>query len=186
MDFEEIKCMLDLDIEKALTYLKNELSYIRAGRANQHILNKITVDYYGTPTPINQMANFSIPEARTLLISVWDQSAVKDVVKAIQESDIGINPSDDGKVIRLNFPTPTEERRRELVKQIKQLGETTKVNVRNARRDALETLKSMKKDGEIGEDDYSAYEKDIQKVIDASMNSIDNILIDKEKEIMEI
>ena len=186
MDYNEIKDTMKQDIDKALNYLGNELSYIRAGRANQHILDKVMVDYYGTPTPINQMANFSIPEARTLCISVWDQSALKSVVKAIQESDIGINPTDDGKVIRLNFPQPSEERRKELVKQTKQLGETTKVNIRNARRDALERLKTLKKNGELSEDELADYEKDIQKIIDNNIAEVDRMLADKEKEIMEI
>ncbi len=186
MDFNEIKQSMNEDIDKAFNFLGNELSYIRAGRANQHILDKVMVEYYGSMTPLNQMANFAIPEAHTLLISVWDQSALKSVVKAIQESDIGINPTDDGKVIRLNFPQPTEERRKELVKQTKQLGETTKVNIRNARRDALEVLKNLKKDGEISEDDLVGYEKDIQKIIDLKNQEVDTILANKEKEIMEI
>lgn len=185
-DFEIYFDEMNADFEKALNYLKNEVSNIRAGRANPHVLDKIFVDYYGTPTPINQMANISVPEARMLTISVWDQSAVKNVVKAIQESDIGINPSDDGKLIRLVFPILTEERRRDLVKQVKQLSETTKVNMRNVRRDYIDIFRNMKKNNEISEDDLSFAEKDIQEVLDKYIQLVDKVIENKEKEIMEI
>ncbi|MBQ8749824.1 MAG: ribosome recycling factor [Clostridia bacterium] len=172
--------------EKVLTYLKGELSNIRAGRANPHILDKITVEYYGTMTPINQIANITIPEARMLCITPWDASVVKNTVKAIQESDIGINPSDDGKIIRLVFPMLNEERRRELVKQVKQIAESQKVVMRNARRDCLDSLKNLKKNGNISEDELSTYEKQVQTLLDGFIVKVDEVLANKEKEIMEI
>lgn len=172
--------------EKVLNYLKGELSNIRAGRANPHILDRIMVEYYGTMTPINQIANITIPEARMLCITPWDASVVKNAVKAIQESDIGINPSDDGKIIRLIFPMLNEERRRELVKQVKQLAEAQKVNMRNARRDCLDNLKLLKKNGNISEDELSSLEKNVQTILDGYISKIDVVLADKEKEIMEI
>ena len=189
MDLTEMQMYLDTmkeDLEKALAYLRGEFVSIRAGRANPHILDKILVDYYGVPTPINQMANVSVPEARMLCISVWDQSALKSVSKAIMESDIGITPSDDGKMIRLVFPMLTEERRKDLCKQVKTLAEQTKVNMRNARRDTLDLFKSMKKDGQVSEDEYAQVEKDVQKQLDAYIAKIDEELASKEKEIMEI
>ena len=153
-------------ISKTVEHLKSDLLTVRAGRANPQILNKIVVDYYGTPTPLNQMANITVPDARTLMISLWDTSAIKDVNKAISSSDIGINPSDDGKNIRLTFPQLTEERRRELCKQIKKTTEDTKVVLRNERRDILEAVKKLKKDNVITEDDVASFEKDIQKILD--------------------
>ena len=159
---------------------------VRAGRANPHILDKILVDYYGSPTPIHHMANVSVPEARQLLISPWDISNVKNIVKAIMASDLGLTPSDDGKVIRINFPMLTEERRRDLVKQTRKLVEDTKVVCRNARRDAIEELKKLKKDGEITEDAEATYEKDVQKKLDAISAKIDKAMDEKEKEIMQV
>lgn len=176
----------ELSLMDTIDHLKVELSSIRAGRANPQILNKIVVDYYGAMTPINQMANISVPEARLLQISLWDTSMIKAVVKAITASDIGITPTDDGKVIRLVFPQLTEERRRDLVKQVKKTGEDYKVTLRNARRDILDKVKAFKKDGKITEDDVATYEKEIQKILDNSVASVDALVKDKEAEILEV
>lgn len=166
--------------------LKRELSTMRAGRANPQVLDRILVDYYGTPTPINQIGNISSPEARLLVIAPYDPSALHAVEKAIQKSDLGINPSNDGKYIRLMFPELTEERRKELVKNVKKMGEEAKVAARNIRRDALEQAKKSQKAGEITEDDLKKTEDQIQKQTDATIKEIDSILADKEKEIMQV
>ena len=171
---------------KTIEALQRELSTLRAGRASSSVLDRITVEYYGTQTPLNQMANISTPEPRVLMISVWDQTAIPAVEKAIQKSDLGINPSNDGKIIRLVFPELTEDRRRELVKTVKKKGEDSKVAIRSIRRDANEQIKKMQKDSEITEDDRKGYEDDIQKLTDDKIKEIDKILADKEKEIMEI
>lgn len=173
-------------ISKTVEHLKSDLLTVRAGRANPQILNKIVVDYYGTPTPLNQMANITVPDARTLMISLWDTSAIKDVNKAISSSDIGINPSDDCKNIRLTFPQLTEERRRELCKQIKKTTEDTKVVLRNERRDILEAVKKLKKDNVITEDDVASFEKDIQKILDKAIENTEKLFKDKEAEILEV
>ena len=178
--------MLKEGIEKKLNYFKSELSTIKAGRANPNILNKITIDYYGSATPLNQVANISVPEARLLVISPWDVSMIKEINKAIQASDIGLTPNDDGKVIRLVFPILTEERRRDLVKQIKKQAEECKVQVRNERRDALTEAKKLEKEKVIAEDDLGTIEKDVQKIVDASINKIEELTADKEKEIMTV
>lgn len=171
---------------KAVDHFKSEMIAVRAGRANPQILNKIVVDYYGTPTPLTQMANFAVPEARVLTISLWDTSMVKEVSKAIAASDIGINPSDDGKIIRLVFPQLTEERRKDLIKQIKKTAEEAKVVLRNERRDAIEAIKRLKKDNVITEDEQASIEKDIQKTLDRNVEEVDKILKAKEAEILEI
>ena len=176
----------DEELAKAIKHYESELAAVRAGRANPKILDKILVDSYGTPTPIGHMANVSVPEARQILIAPWDVSNVKNISKAILASDLGLTPTDDGKVIRLNFPMLTEERRRELVKQTKKLVEDTKVVCRNARRDAIEELKKLKKDGEITEDAEATYEKDVQKKLDAISAKIDKAMDEKEKEIMQV
>ena len=173
-------------LDKAVSHLKSELLGIRAGRANPHVLDKITVDYYGTQTPLAHVSNITVTDARSIMISPWDQSLVKEINKAIVASDLGLSPSDDGRVVRLTFPILTEERRRDLVKNTKKLGEDTKVVCRNARRDALEDLKKLKKDGVIGEDDLASYEKDIQKTLDNETVKIDNVLAEKEKEILQV
>ena len=173
-------------IEKALAHQINEYAMIKAGRANPHILDKIMVDYYGAPTPIKQMANISVSEGRILNIAVWDVSQIRNVTKAILASDIGINPSDDGKVIRLVFPQLTEERRREIVKDIKKIAEDTKVPMRNARRDVLDFFKDEKKNGNISEDNLASYEKDVQKTLDDAVAKVDANFAVKEKEILEI
>ncbi len=171
---------------KTISVLKQELSGLRAGRANAQVLDRITADYYGTPTPINQMGNISAPEPRLLVIAPYDPSALKEIEKALQKSDLGINPSNDGKVIRLVFPELTEERRRDLVKVVKKKGEEAKVAIRSIRRDANETIKKQKKNGDITEDDQKIMEEDAQKATDAAIKDIDKIIADKEKEIMEV
>lgn len=173
-------------LAKALDHLKSEYLSVRAGRANPQILNKVVVNYYGTPTPLTQMANISVPEARMLVISLWDTSALRDVCKAISASDIGINPTDDGKTIRLMFPQLTEERRKDLVKQIKKMSEDAKVVLRNERRDIIEVLKKFKKDNIVTEDEQIVYEKDVQKTLDKSIEQVDKMLKEKEAEILEI
>lgn len=173
-------------MEKTIKALQNEFGAIRAGRANPAVLDKINVDYYGVPTQINQMAAISVSEARVLVIQPWDMSALKLIEKAIQASDLGINPTNDGKVLRLTFPQLTEERRKELVKSLHKYGEEAKVAIRNIRRDAMDKFKAMKKNSEITEDDMKTCEKDTQTMTDKFCTEIDNIVKDKEKEIMSI
>ena len=152
----------------------NEYIIIRAGRANPHILDKVFVDYYGVPTPIKNMASITVPEARILAISVWDQSQVKNISKAISQADLGVTPNEDGKIIRLVFPMLTEERRIEIVKSIKKIAEESKIAVRNARRDAIEMIKDLEKDGQISEDERDGYCDDVQKKIDGACDKIDD------------
>ena len=172
-------------MNKTISVLKRDLGGLRAGRANPQLLVRILGDYYGAPTPINQMGNISSPEARLLVINLWDPKMIPAVEKAIQKSDLGINPTNDGKLIRLVFPELTEERRRDLVKTIKKKAEESKVAIRSIRRDANETLKKQKKDGEITEDDQKFYEEEAQEITDDSIKEIDRIASEKEKEIME-
>lgn len=183
---EEILLVLDDKLTKTLSVLKEDYSAVRAGRANPHILDKITVDYYGVPTPINQTSNISVQEGRCLVISPWDVSLLKGIEKAIQVSNIGINPTNDGKVIRLAFPQLTEERRKELSKQIKKMGEDAKVAQRNIRREALEALKKLKTDKLISEDEFSSYEKDVEKAVSDGISGIDAAVAAKDKEIMTV
>ena len=171
---------------KTLDALDREYKAVRAGRANVSVLDQVAVDYYGSPTPIQQMAAVSVPEARTLLIQPWDASMLREIEKAILTSEIGINPQNDGKVIRLNFPPLTEERRKDIVKDVRKTAEDSKVSLRNHRRDALDKLKALKKNGEITEDDESNGEKKIQKLTDKYCNEIDDLAALKEKEILEI
>ncbi len=173
-------------MKKTVHVLKENLAGIRAGRANPSILDKLSVDYYGAPTPINQLGNISVPEARVILIQPWDAKILKEIEKAIQKSDIGINPNNDGKIIRLVFPPLTEERRRELTKVVKKDGEEAKVAVRAIRRDAIEHLKVKKKNSEITEDDLKDAEKDIQVITDKYIAEIDKIVDLKDKEILEV
>ncbi len=173
-------------MQKSVQGLMNEYAAIRAGRANPAVLDKVRVDYYGVETPINQMAAVSVPDARTLMIQPWDKTTLKAIEKAIQTSDIGINPQNDGSVIRLVFPPLTEERRRELGKQVLKMGEDFKVSVRGVRRDSLEKLKAMKKANEITEDDQVNGEKKMQTLTDKYCKEIDDIASAKEKEIMEL
>lgn len=183
---QQMKNQTEEKMQKSLAALEHEFSTIRAGRANPSVLDKILVDYYGVPTAINQMAAVSVAEARILVIQPWDVSALKLIEKAIQKSDIGINPTNDGKMIRLVFPQLTEERRKELVKQIKKYGEEGKIAVRNCRRDAMEKFKAMKKNSEITEDDLKICEKDVQTLTDKYCGEVDKLVADKEKEIMSI
>ena len=171
---------------KTVNALVTEYGAIRAGRANPQILDKLTVDYYGTPTPINQLGSISVAEARVLVVQPWDKSVLKAIEKAIQTSDIGINPQNDGSVIRLTFPPLTEDRRKELAKEIQKIGENSKVAIRSIRRDCLEKLKSMKKGSEITEDDLKDGEKEVQKITDNYIKEIDDLAAAKAKEIMEI
>lgn len=173
-------------MQKTITRLDKDLAAIRAGRANPAVLDKVVVDYYGAPTPIQQMAAVSVAEARILVIQPWDMSSLKAIEKAILASDIGITPTNDGKVLRLAFPQLTEDRRKELCKSIKKYGEEAKVAVRNVRRDAMDKLKSMKKNSELTEDDVKNGEKDIQKLTDRYCDEVDKTVADKEKEIMSI
>ena len=183
---DEILLTLDDKLEKAVSVLKEDFAAIRAGRANPHILDKVSVDYYGAMTPVTQMANVSVQEGRCLVISPWDMSALKSIEKAIQISNIGLTPTNDGKVIRLVFPELTEERRRELVKQIKKMGEDAKVAQRNVRRDAMDGLKKLKTDKTVSEDEFSAGEKEVEKMVSDAVAKVDAAVSAKEKEIMTV
>ena len=171
---------------RRIDHLCKEYSEIRAGRANPNVLDKVKVDYYGTPTPVNQLAAVSVTEARTLTIQPWDASMVKQIEKAIQKSDIGINPMNDGKVIRLIFPPLTEDRRKDIVKDVQRIAEDTKVQIRNVRRDTIEKLKSMKKSGELTEDELKLAEKKTQELTDKYTKKVDTLSADKQKEILEL
>lgn len=182
---EQIK-IAEEHMKKSVDKLAHDFASIRAGRANPAVLDKVLVDYYGTPTPVNQMAAISVSEARILVIQPWDASSLKLIEKAISASDIGITPTNDGKLIRLVFPQLTEERRKDLSKQIKKLGEDAKVAIRNIRRDAMDKLKAMKKNSEITEDDLKSCEKDVQNLTDKYCDIIDKNVAEKEKEIMSV
>ena len=173
-------------MKKTISVYEENLSEIRAGRANPAILNKITVDYYGTATPINQVAGISVPEARLIVIQPWDGSVLKEIERAILASDIGITPNNDGKVIRLNFPELNEERRKELVKDIRKMGEDAKVAVRQVRRDGIDDFKKQQKDSVITEDDLKQAEDQVQKLTDKYVEEIDKLTDSKEKEIMTL
>jgi ribosome recycling factor len=183
---KEIVNEVKIKMDKSLQVLKKDLSTIRAGRANPHLLDKISVDYYGTQTPINQMGNIAVPEPRLLTISLWESKFIPVVEKAIMKSDLGITPSNDGRVIRLVFPELTEERRKDIVKNIHKLAEETKVAVRSVRRDFNENLKKMKKASQITEDDLIDGETEVQKVTDEFIKKVDEVIKLKEKEIMEV
>jgi ribosome recycling factor len=173
-------------MDKCVDYLLTEFAAIRAGRANPNVLNKIRVDYYGTPTPIQQVANVSVPEPRMIQIAPWDRSLIKAIEKAIMTSELGINPSNDGIVIRLIFPEVTEERRKQLAKDVKKKGEEQKVAVRNVRRDGVDAVKKMEKASEITEDDRKDLEEQLQKLTDKYVKDIDKAVEDKTKEIMTV
>lgn len=173
-------------MQKTLDSLAREFAAVRAGRANPEVLNKVQAEYWGAMTPVNQMASVSVTEARTLLIQPYDASALKSIEKAILTSDIGITPQNDGKSLRLVFPQLTEERRKELCKNIKKYGEEAKVSVRSVRRDTMDKFKTMKKNSEITEDDMKQCEKDLQKIVDRFCEDIDKMVADKEKEILSI
>lgn len=186
---EEVALLLD-DLEertqKSLLAFQNELAGLRAGRANVHILDGITVDYYGTPTPLNQVANITIPEARILCVSVWDISIMKKVEKSIMDANVGITPTNDGKVIRLVFPEPNEERRKSLAKEVKTIAEKCKISIRNVRRDIMEEIKKMKKASTISEDMQMTLEKDVDKLVVEKIAEVDKIAQAKEVEIMKV
>lgn len=173
-------------MEKSIEALLNEFSSIRAGRANPHILDKVLVDYYGTPSPINQVGNISVVEGRCLVIAPWDASMLKVIEKQLLAENLGITPINDGKVIRLTFPALTEERRKELVKQIKKMAEDSKVAVRNIRRDAMDTLKKMKNNKELSEDEHALCEKDVDKLISETIEKIEKLCADKEKDVLSV
>lgn len=173
-------------MKKVIEHLEDELSLIRAGRANPAILNKVQVEYYGVMTPINQVATISVPEARQILVTPWDRSMMSACEKAVNMAELGINPINDGNSLRLMFPELNEERRKQLVKQAKSLGEESKVAIRNIRRDAIDEFKKMQKNSEITEDDLKLNEENVQKITDKFTSSVDTKLLEKEKEIMEI
>jgi len=176
----------DAKMQKTIEVVKANFASVRAGRANAGVLDRIFVEYYGTPTPLNQVADISSPDPRTLMIQPWDGTLLKAIEKAIQTSDLGINPQNDGRVIRLVFPQLTEERRRELTKQVKKYGEDAKVAVRNIRRDAMDYVKALKKKSEITEDDQKKAEKDLQDLTDKYIKKVDEACAVKEKELMEL
>lgn len=182
----EIMLVLEDKLSKTVSVLKEDYSVIRAGRANPHILDRVMVDYYGAPTPINQTSNISVQEGRCLVIAPWDISLLKGIEKAIQLSNIGITPTNDGKVIRLVFPELTEERRRDLVKQIRKMGEDTKVAQRNVRREAMDSLKKLKNDKSVSEDEFAAGEKEVEKAVSDAIAKTDAAVSAKEKEIMTV
>ena len=182
VDFKDYARRMD----KALDHLNDEFGAVRAGRANAKVLDRITVEYYGSETPLNGVATISSPDARTLVIQPWDTKLLKDIGKAIQMSDLGINPQNDGRVIRLVFPQLTEDRRKELVKQVKKYAEDAKVAMRNIRRDGMDYVKKLKKNSEITEDDQKKAEKDLQDLLDKNIKKVDAALAAKEKELMAI
>ena len=182
VDFSEYSKKMD----KSLVHLAEEFDAVRAGRANPKVLDRITVEYYGTETPLNGVATISSPDARTLVIQPWDTTLLKEIQKAIQASDLGINPQNDGKVVRLIFPQLTEERRKELTKQVKKYAEDAKVAMRNIRRDGMDYVKKLKKNSEITEDDQKKAEKDLQDMLDKFTKKVDEALAAKEKELMAI
>ena len=182
MDFKHIEERM----EKTISVLVDNLGEIRAGRANPAILNKVQVDYYGTPTPINQVAGISVPEARLIVIQPWDTNLLKEIERELVKADLGINPNNDGKVIRLSFPELNEERRKEIVKEVKKIGEDSKVAVRSVRRDGMDEAKAKQKNAEISEDELKTAEDKIQKVTDIKIAEIDKIVGEKEQEVMSI
>jgi len=173
-------------MQKAIHFLESQFASVRAGRANAAVLDKISISYYGTMTPIQQVGSISSPDPRSLIIQPWDAGVLRDIEKAIQESDLGINPQNDGKIIRLNFPQLTEERRKDLVKQVKKYAEDCKVAIRNVRRDAMEHFKKQEKASEITEDDLKDSERDMQKITDNFIKDIDALTVKKEKELSEL
>ena len=186
MSCKEILDQAKVKMDKTIVVLQNNMQAIRAGRANPKLLDRITVDYYGTPTPLNQIGNVTIPEARMMVIKPWEKTMLKAIEKAIQTSDLGLNPNNDGEVIRLIFPELNAERRKDLTKQVKKGAEAAKVAVRSIRRDAIEQVKKLKKDSLITEDDQRKAEEDAQKLTDKAIKEIDTVAAAKEKEIMEV
>lgn len=189
LDVEKVEMIImeaEEKLEKSAEVYKGDLLQIRAGRANPHVLDKIRVDYYGTPSPIGQVGNVAVQDGQCLVISPWDKSLLKEIEKAIQLSEIGINPTNDGNVIRLVFPTLTEERRKDIVKQVKKMSEDAKVAVRNVRRDCLDSLKKMNKAKEMTDDEYAGYEADIEKSVAKAIDAIEKATADKEKELLTV
>ena len=189
LDIEKVETLVlepDEKFEKTAEMFKSDLTQVRAGRANPHVLDKIKVDYYGTPSPIAQVGNIAVQDGQCLVISPWDKSLLKEIEKAIQVSDIGINPTNDGTVIRLVFPVLTEERRKDIVKQVKKMSEDTKVAVRNIRRDYLDIFKKMNKNKEMTDDEYSSYEQTIEKTVTRTMEAVEKATAEKEKELMTV
>jgi len=182
---QSVKKNAEERMEKAISSLKRDLATLRAGRATTSLLDRIQVEYYGSPTPINQLANISTPDTRTLLIQPWDKTSMSDIERAIMKSDIGLTPANDGTIIRLSIPPLTEERRTDLVKLTKKFGEEAKVAIRNIRRDANDDIKKMEKNG-ISEDESRGHHEDIQKTTDKFIAEVDKVLVSKEKEIMEV
>ena len=189
LDIEKVEMIImeaEEKLQKTTDVFRSDLSSIRAGRANPHVLDKVRVDYYGELSPINQVGNISVQDGQCLVISPWDKSLLKTIEKAIQVSDIGINPTNDGNVIRLVFPTLTEERRKDIVKQVKRMSEDAKVAIRNVRRDCLDTLKKMNKAKEMTDDEYSAYEADFEKTVSKAIDGVEKITAEKEKEVLTV
>ncbi len=189
LDIEKVETLVleaDEKLDKTAEIYKSDLTQVRAGRANPHVLDKIRVDYYGTPSPINQVGNVAVQDGQCLVISPWDKSLLKEIEKAIQVSDIGINPTNDGNVIRLVFPVLTEERRKDIVKQVKKMCEDAKVAVRNIRRDYLDVFKKMNKNKEMTDDEYADYESQIEKLVAKAIESVEKSTADKEKELMTV
>ena len=183
---ENVKKAFEGKTQKTISILKDDLNTVRAGRANPVLLDKVTVEYYGTPTPLKNVANLNVPDPRTLMIMPFDPKSIPDIEKAINIANLGMNPSNDGKAIRLSVPQLTEERRKDLTKTVKKMGEETKVAIRNTRRDANDAIKKLEKSSEITEDDSKKAIEDIQKATDKTIKEIDEIIMRKEKEIMEV
>lgn len=189
LDIEKVDTLVmeaEEKFEKTSDVFRSDLTQVRAGRANPHVLDKIRVDYYGTPSPINQVGNIAVQDGQCLVISPWDKSLLKEIEKAVQVSDIGINPTNDGNVIRLVFPVLTEERRKDIVKQVKKMSEDAKVAVRNIRRDYLDVFKKMNKNKEMTDDEYADYEAQIEKLVAAAMGEVEKATVEKEKELMTV
>lgn len=189
LDIEKVDTLVmeaEEKFEKTSDVFRSDLTQVRAGRANPHVLDKIRVDYYGTPSSINQVGNIAVQDGQCLVISPWDKSLLKEIEKAIQVSDIGINPTNDGNVIRLVFPVLTEERRKDIVKQVKKMSEDAKVAVRNIRRDYLDVFKKMNKNKEMTDDEYADYEAQIEKLVAAAMGEVEKATAEKEKELMTV
>lgn len=189
LDIEKVETLVmeaEEKFEKTSDVFRSDLTQVRAGRANPHVLDKIRVDYYGTPSPINQVGNIAVQDGQCLVISPWDKSLLKEIEKAVQVSDIGINPTNDGNVIRLVFPVLTEERRKDIVKQVKKMSEDAKVAVRNIRRDYLDVFKKMNKNKEMTDDEYADYEAQIEKLVAAAMGEVEKATAEKEKELMTV
>lgn len=189
LDIEKVDTLVmeaEEKFEKTSDVFRSDLTQVRAGRANPHVLDKIRVDYYGTPSPINQVGNIAVQDGQCLVISPWDKSLLKEIEKAVQVSDIGINPTNDGNVIRLVFPVLTEERRKDIVKQVKKMSEDAKVAVRNIRRDYLDVFKKMNKNKEMTDDEYADYEAQIEKLVATAMGEVEKATAEKEKELMTV